>query len=258
MTELIICSATALFASLLTLFSGFGLGTILTPVFALFFPIEIAVGLTGVVHLLNNLFKLSLLGKNADRNLVLKFGVPSMFGAFIGASLLIFLSSITFSISYNLFGLALITNPLKIVLGILILFFVLMEIVPALVKLQFSEKSIVAGGLISGFFGGLSGNQGALRSAFLIKLNLEKKVYIATGVVIACIVDLTRLPVYFKNLSDDIMQNNLTLLVSCTLCAFVGAYVGNKLITKITIKTIQTIVSILLIIIAVSLAFGLI
>lgn len=46
---------------------------------------------------------------------------------------------------------------------------------------------------MSGFFGGLSGNQGAFRSAFLIKAGLSKDAYIATGVVAAVIVDLTRL-----------------------------------------------------------------
>ena len=52
--EIVIISIVALFASLLTFFSGFGLGTILMPVFAIFFPVEIAIALTGIVHLLNN------------------------------------------------------------------------------------------------------------------------------------------------------------------------------------------------------------
>lgn len=49
----IVLSATALATSALTLFSGFGLGTILTPVFAIFFPIEVAIASTAVVHLSN-------------------------------------------------------------------------------------------------------------------------------------------------------------------------------------------------------------
>ena len=60
MEEVLIILA-ALLASVLTLISGFGLGTLLLPVFALFFPLEIAVALTAVVHLLNNLFKTGLL-----------------------------------------------------------------------------------------------------------------------------------------------------------------------------------------------------
>ena len=90
--ELIIVALFALFASLLTFFSGFGLGTILMPVFALFFPIEAAIALTGIVHLLNNLFKITLVGNKANWNIVLKFGVPAIISAFIGAWILMFFS----------------------------------------------------------------------------------------------------------------------------------------------------------------------
>ena len=58
MEYLIIC-VVCLVTSALTLFSGFGLGTLLLPAFALFFPVDVAVGLTAIVHFLNNLFKLS-------------------------------------------------------------------------------------------------------------------------------------------------------------------------------------------------------
>src|ERR1043165_6089707 len=49
MTEIIFISIAAFLISILTFFSGFGLGTILTPVFMIFFPVEIAIALTGVV-----------------------------------------------------------------------------------------------------------------------------------------------------------------------------------------------------------------
>ncbi|MBI4386078.1 MAG: TSUP family transporter, partial [Elusimicrobia bacterium] len=91
MKYLLICSA-ALLTSGLTLFSGFGLGTLLMPVFAIFFPVEAAVGLTAVVHFLNNLFKLWLLGRHADRPVVLRFGIPAILAAFLGAQALVWLS----------------------------------------------------------------------------------------------------------------------------------------------------------------------
>lgn len=64
MSCLIICSV-AYVASGLTFFSGFGLGTLLSPALASFFPVELAVALTGVVHCLNGLFKLALIGQRA-------------------------------------------------------------------------------------------------------------------------------------------------------------------------------------------------
>lgn len=57
MEYILICSD-AFVASGVTLFSGFGLGTVLLmPVFAVFFPVP-AIVLTAIVHFLNNLFKL--------------------------------------------------------------------------------------------------------------------------------------------------------------------------------------------------------
>ena len=75
MLPLIVVAAVALGAALLTLFSGFGLGTLLLPVFALFLPVELAVAATALVHLANNLFKVALVGRHADRSVALAFGV---------------------------------------------------------------------------------------------------------------------------------------------------------------------------------------
>jgi hypothetical protein len=86
--ELLLIGLVALLASGLTLFSGFGLGTILTPVFALFFPIPVAVAATAVVHLANNLFKFTLMARQADWKVVLRFSVPAALAAIGGASLL--------------------------------------------------------------------------------------------------------------------------------------------------------------------------
>ena len=68
----------AALASGLTMFSGFGLGTLLLPVFALFFPVELAVAATALVHGANNVLKAGLLGKLADLGIVLRFGVPAI------------------------------------------------------------------------------------------------------------------------------------------------------------------------------------
>ena len=86
--EYIVICLVALIGSGLTLFSGFGLGTLLVPVFGLFFPIPIAIALTAIVHFLNNIFKLFLVGKHVDKQIVYRFGLPSIIAAFIGAYIL--------------------------------------------------------------------------------------------------------------------------------------------------------------------------
>lgn len=243
-------------ASLLTLFSGFGLGTILTPIFGIFFPLNIAVALTGIVHLLNNLFKLSLLGKNANWKTVLRFGIPSVIGGFIGAMSLATLSQLPALFAWECCGKTLEVSGLKLAIAVLMIVFALMEILPSLKNLNFSNKYLTAGGLLSGFFGGLSGHQGALRSAFLINSGLSKEAFIATGVVIACLVDFTRLPVYFSKFSSGELIQEWPVLLLATFSAFAGAYLGARFLKKTTMQGIQKLTAAMIIAIALLLAAG--
>ena len=96
--------AVALVASGLTFFTGFGLGTLLLPAFAVFFPAPIAVGLTAAVHFLNSLFKLALVGRRADLRVAVRFGLPAVAASFVGAWLLAWLSDLRPLFSYNLLG----------------------------------------------------------------------------------------------------------------------------------------------------------
>ncbi|MBN8679087.1 MAG: TSUP family transporter [Chitinophagales bacterium] len=253
-----IIALTAFVASLLTLFSGFGLGTILTPVFGLFFPLNIAVALTGIVHLLNNLFKLTLLGKNASREYVLRFGIPSVIGGFLGALLLAGLSKAPVLFSWTAGSRVMEVTALKLSIAVLMIFFALMELIPRLKNMQFARRYLSFGGLLSGFFGGLSGHQGALRSAFLVKSGLSKEAFVATGVVIACMVDFTRLPVYFARFSAEKLTEQWPLLLLATLSAFTGAYLGARYLKKATMGVVQNITAAMIIGIAVLLGSGVI
>ena len=257
MEYVIICSA-AFATSTLTLFSGFGLGTLLMPAFAIFFPVDIAITLTAIVHFLNNLFKFSLLGKYADRNVVLKFGIPAIVAAFLGAWVLIAVSDIPPLISYKFFGHNATVMPVKLAVALLMIFFALFETIPSFQNVSIDKKYLPLGGLLSGFFGGLSGNQGAFRSAFLVKCGLSKESFIGTGVIIVCLVDFSRLFVYSVHFASVGIQNNISLLLAATLSAFLGAWLGNRLVKKVTMRVVQIIVSILLFVIAIGLGSGVI
>jgi uncharacterized membrane protein YfcA len=89
-SDLIIIILVSFGASMLTFFSGFGLGTILAPVFMFFFEPILAIAMTAIVHFLNNLFKLTLLFKSIDFKIALKFGLPAMIGSFAGSILFVF------------------------------------------------------------------------------------------------------------------------------------------------------------------------
>lgn len=258
MTEYLIIAIVSLLASGLTLFSGFGLGTILTPVFALFFPIELAIALTAIVHFLNNIFKLALLGKSADKTVIIKFGIPAILAAFLGAYVLTLLADSQPVFQYQLSGKTFVVTPVKLIIALLLAFFALFDIIPQLSRLQFSSKLLPLGGLLSGFFGGLAGTQGALRSAFLIRAGLTKEAFVATGVVIACLIDISRLTVYSKQIAENDNRLDYTLIAIATLSAFAGAYIGNKLLKKVTIVTLQYIVAVMLLIFSVLLGMGII
>jgi uncharacterized protein len=258
MTEYAVIALTALFGSGLTLFSGFGLGTLLVPVFALFFPIEVAIALTAIVHFLNNLFKLLLLGKSADKPTVLRFGIPSLLASFAGAWLLTLISGSDPLFSYELQGNIFYVTPVKLTIALLLVFFVLFDTLPALARIHFDRKYLVAGGLLSGFFGGLSGNQGALRSAFLIKAGLTKESFIATGVVIACMVDIARLTVYSDRILGGVSRSHAPLLAVACLAAFAGAFIGNSLLKKMTLVSVQRLVAVLLLVFSILLGAGII
>ena len=256
MSYLIICTV-ALLASALTFFSGFGLGTLLLPAFAFFFPIEQAVALTAVVHFLNNLFKLALTGRNADRDVVLRFGLPAIAMSFLGAWVLVWLSDIAPVFSYSAFDRLISITPVKLVVGLLLLLFACLDLLPRFRDMSFGKQYMPLGGLLSGFFGGLSGMQGALRSAFLSRAGLSKEAFIATGVVIACLIDFSRLAIYSASLVRESAQFNYSLLVAAILAAFAGAVLGNRYLSKMTMPSIQRIVAVMLFAVALGLISGL-
>jgi uncharacterized protein len=255
--QYIVIAAAALFASLLTFFSGFGLGTMLMPVFAIFFPLEAAIALTAIVHFLNNIFKLGLIGRHAEKRIILRFGLPAIIGAFAGALLLLQLEGMPPLHQYYIEGFLFKITLIKLIIAVLILGFAILESMPAR-SLNLGAVPLWFGGIISGFFGGLSGHQGALRSAFLIKYNLTKEAFIATGVVIACLVDVTRLSLYSSHFGKVVNSETTPLLITGTLAAFTGAFIGARLLKKATYSFIQTVVTILLVLISVALGAGLI
>ncbi len=256
--EFFVIAITAFLAAILTFFSGFGLGTILTPVFMIFFPVEAAIALTGIVHFSNNIFKIALVGKGADKSTVLRFGIPAVIAAFAGAWILLNIPDAKPLFIYEMAGRNWEVYPVKFLISILLICFALMDLIPFFARLQFGKDKLPLGGILSGFFGGLSGNQGALRAAFLIKAGLSKEAFIGTAVVVSTMVDFTRLGVYSTRFVESGLTENIPIVICGTLAAIAGAFLGNKLLKKITLHSLQVIVAIMLILLSVALGMGLI
>jgi uncharacterized membrane protein YfcA len=255
--EVLIIASVSLLAALLTFFSGFGLGTLLMPVVALFFPPAIAIAITAVVHFANNILKFFLVAKSADVKVLLFFGVPAVVFAFFGAYLLGFLSDMGVLYEYKFLESSFFITPIKLSIGVLILFFVMLEALPFFSKISFGKKWLPLGGVLSGFFGGLSGNQGAFRSMFLLKAGLTKEQFVATGVVLAVMVDSARMIIYKDSFLLD-ANIDWNMIVVATGAAFLGTLIGNRLLKKVSIEFIRIVVSVLLVIISLGLISGVI
>lgn len=246
----------ALAASTLTFFSGFGLGTLLLPALALFMPLEQAIAATAVVHLLNGLFKLGLLRAHVDARVLVRFGLPAILAALLGAWLLARLGTLPTLATWEAAGHAFAITPVKLVIGLLLLAFALVELVPRLRDASFDARWLPLGGVLSGFFGGLSGMQGALRSAFLARSGLGKQAFVATGAAIACLIDASRLAMYGRSMAADLGGVDVALLGPAVLAAFAGAFLGNRLLHKTTLRGVQQVVAAVLFVFALGLIAG--
>lgn len=209
----------AFLAAAFGLLSGFGLGTILIPVFLMFYEAKIAIFLVAIVHLLNNLFKFSLFRKHIDLGILKRFGILAVLGGFLGAFSQIYIAN----------------ESLKKLVGILLIFLGLKELVPSKFQFRFPKSIDPIGGFLSGFVGGLIGNQGAIRSAFLLNYEIPKETFIATGVVISCAVDLSRIPVYWVSYGDAFLDSWFQLLILVGV-SFSGTLFGTLLLKRFSIE----------------------
>jgi uncharacterized membrane protein YfcA len=224
----------------------------------IFFPVELAIALTGVVHFFNNIFKLFLVGRNANKEVLLRFGIPAVVAAILGSWILLNITDLQPLFSYNAFGKHFEVYPVKFIISILLIIFAGIDLIPFFNTLQFGKDKLPIGGALSGFFGGLSGNQGALRSAFLIKAGLTKEAFVATAVVVSSFVDFTRLSIYATRFAKSGLTDNFTLVFCATFAGILGSYIGNKLLKKITLRFLQVTIAIMLIIISLAIGVGII
>ncbi len=265
--EYALIAITVLIGAGLTFFSGFGLGTIMLPVFSLFFDLPVAVGATAIVHLANNVFKFMLVSKHIHRKTYFRFGLPAMAAAALGSWLLAQFADFKPLYSYVIADRSVEVTLINVVIGFLMICFAWFDLKPSRKDFKVSEKHLPLGGILSGFFGGISGHQGAFRSVFLSKANLTKEQFIGTGNAVSLTIDLARVPIYLglittvsgkeRDLTAALTDGSWLLIVGIVF-AFLGTYFGKKLVAKTTIKGVQKLIGILLFIMGGLLITGLI
>ncbi|MFN3890370.1 MAG: TSUP family transporter [Beijerinckiaceae bacterium] len=258
--DFVLIAAVSFSASCLTFFSGFGLGTLLLPAFALFLTAPAAVAATAVVHLLNGLFKGGLVYQTAHWPTVLKFGLPAVPGAILGAFILTLLGEQS-AFRWGALGYEFTPSAAGVLIGAILIVFAALEMTPWFQKLQAPPQLVPIGGAATGFFGGLTGQQGALRSMFLLRTGLDAKQFIATGVLVSIFIDLARVPTYFGTFavsSAELGERQKWLIAVGSVAAFAGAWLGSRYLKKATMDVVRLTVAGLMFLIGSALALGVI
>lgn len=258
--DILLIGLVAALASALTFFSGFGLGTILLAAFSLFFPVPAAVAATGLVHLLNNLFKGTLLRKRAEWRTVLAFGAPAVPAAVLGAWLLAALGQSPRLFEWNALGASFGPTGAGLAVGTLMMLFAGLELHPRFAGLRAPARLMPLGGALTGFFGGLTGQQGALRSIFLLRAGLAPDRFIATGVMVAVLVDLSRLSTYAASFQASGLPpagREALLMGVGTISAVTVTFFAARRIEKVTVASVRSTVAGLMLLIGAALVTGL-
>jgi uncharacterized membrane protein YfcA len=232
--------AVFLFASFLAAtgatLAGFGSSALLIPVAFSFFDLRTAIFIVACFHLFNNLFKIRLFWDKIDFKTFLYFGSPSVCFSFAGAALIAILPLDVIS---------------KILAAFLIVYAVYSLFKPRL-SIEKNRWTAILGGGLSGFFAGLIGLGGAIRSSFLVAFDFPKEVYVATSAMIAVAIDFTRIPTYIFTGSVQ-ARPELFLIPFLIVSAYFGVKLGKILLNRIDQRTFRRIVSIALFLVGIKL-----
>jgi hypothetical protein len=235
--ELLLLALLGAGASAITIVSGFGLNTVLVPAFAVLFPLPLAIAAVAVVHLIASAIRAVIFRAHINRVIAWQFVPWAIVGGIVGAFILELLGAVPVITTYPLFGLTKSITAVKVVVGVTIAALSFYELRRGSEVTGLSRVGVSAGALASGFFGGLSGNQGAIRSTVLIRAGLTPLGFAATGALAAIAIDLTRLVVYGTAGSITAILADAAIrdaIVAATIGAIAGALVGRQLLASLS------------------------
>lgn len=206
--------------------SGFGIGSLLTPLFALWVGTKVAVAAVAIPHFVATAYRFWLLRAHVDRRVLLSFGLTSAAGGLLGALLHAYASE----------------PSLTLVFGLILVFVGVSGLSGLAARWRFQGGRAWLAGAVSGFLGGLIGNQGGLRSGAMLGFDLSKEAFIATATATALLVDVARLPIYWVTQGDE-MRRLWPLALVATLGALLGTVAGAKLLRRIPEPLYRRVVS---------------
>ncbi len=234
--EILYIALLTLIAATIGTITGFGTSTIMIPVLVIFFPPVEAIFLVAIIHWFGDVWKIALFRKGFNLKLIALFGAIGLVTSYIGAYI---------SLGAN-------QQILLRLLGVFLASYALFLIFQSRFKIPAGNVTALSGGALSGFFAGMFGIGGAIRSMFLSAFDLPKAVYIATAGAIGIMVDSTRIITYFTGgvvLSKELWYGLLLFIP----VSFLGAQIAKRIVDKIPQNKFRIVVATFLFIIGVKL-----
>lgn len=196
--------------------SGFGIGSLLTPLLMLSMPTAHAVAVLAIPHALATTIRWVRLRRDVHPPTFRQFGIASAAGGLAGAALQSQLAS----------------PVLTFVLASLLILAGMTELLRRRVPLPETPFWRLSGGILSGFFGGLVGNQGGIRAAALLGFQLRPRQLVATATASALLVDAARVPIYFMS-AGSVIADATRIWVIVSVGVTIGTLVGVPILGRI-------------------------
>ncbi len=219
----------ALLAGGIASLSGFGIGSILTPLLATVLGTKLAVAVVSVPHLLGTGLRFWLIRRHVDRRVLLSFGLASASGGLAGALLHVWLRGAV----------------LGYILGGLLVFAGISGLTGLTTRVRLGRSAGFVAGALSGGFGGLVGNQGGIRSAALLGFDIPKEAFVATATAIALLVDAFRMPVYAATQWREVIIA-WPLLALATAGVVAGTLLGQPVLRRIPGQAFRAVVALII------------
>ena len=216
--------------------SGFGIGSLLTPLLILSMPTAHAVAVLAIPHAVATTIRWLRLRSDVDRPTFRQFGIASAAGGLAGAALQSQLAS----------------PVLTIVLASLLVLAGSTELAQRRVPLPRTPAWRLTGGMLSGLFGGLVGNQGGIRAAALLGFQLRPRQIVATATAAALLVDAARVPIYFLS-SGSVIAGATRVWIVASVGVVIGTFLGVPVLSRIPESTYRRLVGGLLLVLGISL-----
>jgi len=231
--------AAGVFGGAVASVAGFGIGSLLTPAIAATSGAKLAVAAVSIPHIIGTSIRFWRFRREVDWPIVRSFGFTSAAGGLTGALLNTWATS----------------RALELVFGSLLIVAGASQVTGYAKRWRLRGSLAWLGGALSGFFGGLVGNQGGIRTAAMLGFDVDKRRFVATTTAVALMIDLARVPVYLAVATADLLRIWPTIALAA-IGVVIGTLFGEKVLARVPETKFRVVVGMLLLLLGLSFLIG--